>query len=80
MHFGAGGRQCIGKTLATSIIYKLTSTVLAEVSLELADAAEQEKAMNGGFKGELPHLENVSISDVHGPLMVFAKPKKSMQM
>ncbi|CAN9386777.1 unnamed protein product, partial [Alternaria alternata] len=30
MHFGLGGRQCIGKTLAQTNIYKLTSTLLRE--------------------------------------------------
>jgi hypothetical protein len=77
MHFGAGGRQCIGKALATSIIYKLTSTILGEFSLELEDPCDQKKAISGAFKGELPPLENVSISDVHGPVMVRAKRKET---
>ncbi|KAF7671296.1 cytochrome p450 [Alternaria burnsii] len=34
MHFGLGGRQCIGKTLAQTNIYKLTSTLLREFAFE----------------------------------------------
>lgn len=75
MHFGAGGRQCIGKALATSVIYKLVSTAIAEFSFELADAEEQKVAMKGGFQGRLPELESVSISDLRGPLNVRVKAK-----
>lgn len=71
MHFGAGGRQCIGKTLALSIINKLTATLLSEFSLKLADAQEQEKAVAGEFRGQLPPLKSVGISDVKGPIMVM---------
>lgn len=37
MHFGLGGRQCIGKTVATTNIYKIFSTLLREFTFELAD-------------------------------------------
>jgi cytochrome P450 len=72
MHFGAGGRQCIGKTLALAIINKLTATLLSEFSLRLADAKEQERAVAGEFRGQLPPLTSVGISDVKGPIMVIA--------
>ncbi|KAF2650009.1 cytochrome P450, partial [Lophiostoma macrostomum CBS 122681] len=72
MHFGAGGRQCIGKTLALSIINKVTATLLAEFSLELADAMDQQRAVAGEFRGELPPMKSVGISDVKGPIMVMA--------
>ncbi|EXJ54897.1 uncharacterized protein A1O5_12963 [Cladophialophora psammophila CBS 110553] len=35
MHFGLGGRQCIGKTIATTNIYKLTSSLLSDYEFEL---------------------------------------------
>lgn len=55
------------------MIYKVVSTLIAEFDLELADPREQEKAESNGFKGQLPPMESVSISDLHGPLRVIAK-------
>ena len=72
MHFGAGGRQCIGKTLALSIINKLAATLLSEFRLELADANEQAKAVAGEFRGRLPPMKSIGISDLDGPLYVKA--------
>lgn len=73
MHFGLGGRQCIGKTVAQTNIYKLASTLLREFDFCLADADEQELASRGDYRGVLPPLISVGISDLEGPLMVKAK-------
>lgn len=37
MHFGLGGRQCIGKTIATTNIFKLTSALLQDFEFELVE-------------------------------------------
>jgi cytochrome P450 len=79
MHFGAGGRQCIGKTLALSIINKLTATLLAEFSLELANGEEQKRAVAGEFRGRLPPMKSVGISDVKGEIMVRATMRHGMK-
>jgi cytochrome P450 len=68
MHFGLGGRQCIGKTVAQTNIYKVTATLLRLFEFELADG-EGEKKMNGS----LPAMNSVGISDLEEPLMVRAK-------
>jgi len=34
MHFGLGGRRCIGKTITTTNIYKLTSSLLRDFEFE----------------------------------------------
>lgn len=73
MHFGLGGRQCIGKTVAQTNIYKLASTLLQEFDFCLADGDEQESASRGDYRGVLPPLISVGISDLEGPLMVRAK-------
>jgi cytochrome P450 len=62
MHFGLGGRQCLGKTVAMTNIYKLTSTLLKEFSFELLG---MEK--NGT---RTPELESVSVSDLKNDLMI----------
>ncbi|KAL4914950.1 cytochrome P450 [Aspergillus aurantiobrunneus] len=67
MHFGLGGRQCIGKTVAMTNIYKLLSTLLKEFTFELADVEE------GRYKGTIPDLVSVGISDLKGPLLVRAR-------
>lgn len=72
MHFGAGGRQCIGKSLAMTVIYKTTATLLAKFSFQLADAKEEQDVENGLFYGKLPEQISVGISDLKGPLMVKA--------
>lgn len=77
MHFGLGGRQCIGKTVAQTNIYKLASTLLREFDFCLADAGEQESASRGGYRGILPPLISVGISDLDGPLMVKAKKRNT---
>lgn len=43
-HFGAGGRQCIGKVLATTLIYKFIITLLSEFWFDLAYPREQKDA------------------------------------
>ncbi|OJJ78810.1 uncharacterized protein ASPGLDRAFT_78014 [Aspergillus glaucus CBS 516.65] len=68
MHFGLGGRQCIGKTVATANIYKLTSTLLAEFKFELADGQEQANSEKGKYHGKIPELVSVGISDLKDPL------------
>ncbi|KEF54633.1 uncharacterized protein A1O9_09075 [Exophiala aquamarina CBS 119918] len=73
MHFGLGGRQCIGKTMATTNIYKAMSTLLREFDFQLADKAEALRAQQGGFKDRLPALISVGVSDLEAPLMVTAK-------
>lgn len=72
MHFGLGGRQCLGKTLAQTNIYKLTSTLLREFDFQIVDPEEREEAARGGFVGRLPEMISVGVSDLKGPLMVIA--------
>jgi cytochrome P450 len=73
MHFGLGGRQCIGKTVAQTNIYKLTGTLLRLFEFQLADCEERAKVANGEFYGRLPELISVGISDLKKPLLVTAK-------
>ncbi|KAL4795355.1 cytochrome P450 [Aspergillus venezuelensis] len=73
MHFGLGGRQCIGKTVATTNIYKLFSTLLREFSFELADEEERRDVELGMYRGKLPDMVSVGISDLEGPLLVRAR-------
>ena len=76
MHFGLGGRQCLGKTLATMNVYKLTATLLREFDFELADAIERQSVEKGEFVGRLPSLVSVGISDLEGQLLVRASKRK----
>ncbi|KAG7125195.1 Cytochrome monooxygenase like protein [Verticillium longisporum] len=73
MHFGLGTRQCIGKTLALSNVYKLAATLLREFEFGIANAEERQVAARGGFRGKLPEMISVGVSDLKGPLMVTAK-------
>ncbi|KAJ5928933.1 hypothetical protein N7466_007889 [Penicillium verhagenii] len=75
MHFGLGGRQCIGKTVATTNIYKLMSTLLSEFEFILADNTERERVSENAFFGKIPELISVGISDLAGPLMVRARKR-----
>jgi cytochrome P450 len=75
MHFGLGGRQCIGKTVAMSNIYKLMSTLLKEFQFELVDEEEKAKVGKGGFQGEVPEMISVGISDLASALMVKARKR-----
>lgn len=79
MHFGLGGRQCIGKTVALSNIYKLSSTLLKEFEFELADHTERLEVRQGSFKGKLPDLVSVGISDLAQPLMVRAHKRTNVR-
>lgn len=73
MHFGLGGRQCIGKTVATTNIYKLLSTLLKEFEFELASEQERADVARGLYKGKIPEMFSVGISDLKGPLLVRAR-------
>lgn len=73
MHFGLGGRQCIGKTIATTNIYKLMSTLLREFEFELPSEQERLAIERGAFKGQMPRLVSVGVSELEEPLMVKAK-------
>lgn len=77
MHFGLGGRQCIGKTVAQTNIYKLTSTLLREFAFELADAPDMAEVEKGMTLNKLPELISVGISDLKEPLMVRARRRAS---
>lgn len=76
MHFGLGGRQCIGKTVAQTNIYKLSSTLLREFEFELADVAEKVEVEKGWFRGRIPALVSVGISELERPLMVRARRRE----
>jgi cytochrome P450 len=76
MHFGLGGRQCLGKTLAQTNLYKLASTLLAEFDFQVADPTEQLAVQNGEYYGKLPDLISVGVSDLNGPLMVRARTRR----
>ncbi|EED12667.1 hypothetical protein TSTA_006840 [Talaromyces stipitatus ATCC 10500] len=73
MHFGLCGRQCIGKTVATTNIYKLLSTLLRQFEFELASDLERMNVAKGLYKGQIPEMVSVGISDLKGPLLVKAK-------
>jgi cytochrome P450 len=75
MHFGLGGRQCIGKTVATTNIYKLMSTLLSEFEFGLADEFERKRVVENYFNGKIPELISVGISDLAAPLMVRVKKR-----
>ena len=72
MHFGLGNRQCLGKTMALTNIYKVVSTLLKTFEFEIVDEGEREAAARGEFRGKLPEMFSVGISDLEGPLMVKA--------
>lgn len=75
MHFGLGGRQCIGKTVAMTNIYKIVSTLLSQFDFELADKEEQARVQKNEFYGKIPDLMSVGISDLAAPLMVQARKR-----
>jgi cytochrome P450 len=75
MHFGMGGRQCIGKTIAMSNIYKLMSTLLHEFDFDLASEGEKIDVANGLFRGKIPEMVSVGISDLKDPLMVRVRAR-----
>lgn len=77
MHFGLGARQCIGKTVTTTNIYKLMSTLLREFSFELADAQKIAEVQKGLYVGRVPEMLSVGISDLKGPLLVKAKARSN---
>ncbi|KAL2816661.1 cytochrome P450 [Aspergillus granulosus] len=81
MHFGLGGRQCIGKTVATTNILKVVSTLLREFSFELAEVRENrrreeidgERKKRGVEGSPMPELVSVGISDLKEGLFVRAR-------
>lgn len=77
MHFGLGGRQCIGKTVAQTNIYKLSSTLLREFEFELADPQEKAAVEKGAYRGKIPDLISVGISELERPLVVRARRRTS---
>ncbi|KAK9416567.1 hypothetical protein SUNI508_09673 [Seiridium unicorne] len=72
MNFGLGGRQCIGKTIARTNIYKVMSTLLSEFDFQLGSESEREAVDRGKFVGKLPELISVGISELKKPLWVTA--------
>ncbi|KAJ9663192.1 hypothetical protein H2198_000953 [Neophaeococcomyces mojaviensis] len=74
MHFGLGGRQCIGKTIATTNIYKLTSSLLQDFDFELMRDETSEtlvaEDMVSSQRNDVPRMVSVGISDLEAPLMV----------
>jgi len=77
MHFGLGGRQCIGKNVAMANILKVMSTLLREFEFELADELEKVNVAKGLYKGQLPSMISVGISELDGPLMVRARVREA---
>jgi len=75
MHFGLGGRQCIGKTVALANIYKVVSTLLKEFEFELADREEHSQTQANELQGKIPEMISVGISDLASPLMVRARQR-----
>jgi hypothetical protein len=75
MHFGLGGRQCIGKTVAMTNIYKLMSTLLSEFEFELVDEKERDGPSQNESVGDVPELISVGISDLARPLLVKASKR-----
>lgn len=75
MHFGLGGRQCIGKTVAMTNIYKLMSTLLSEFEFELAEEGSDTASLNAALD-DVPELISVGISDLAKPLMVKASKRR----
>jgi len=72
MHFGLGGRQCIGKTMATTNIFKVVATLLRCFKFELADERERGEVERGQWRGKLPELISVGVSDLREGLWVKA--------
>lgn len=75
MHFGLGGRQCIGKTVAMTNIYKLMSTLLSEFEFKLADEKGRDSASQDRSVSDVPELMSVGISDLARPLLVKASKR-----
>ncbi|KAJ4316675.1 hypothetical protein N0V84_007723 [Fusarium piperis] len=76
MHFGLGGRQCLGKTVAHANIYKLTATLLREFDFQIANPEERGKAAAGAFLGKLPNLRSKGVSELNEPLLVVARMRE----
>lgn len=74
MHFGLGGRQCIGKTVATTNIYKLMSSLLQDFEFERAMESESPPASD-----DVPEMVSVGISDLEAPLLVRCRVRKGQR-
>lgn len=66
--------------MAQTNIYKVASTLLREFEICLADADEREAVSRGDFRGVLPPMISVGISDLEGPLMVKTKRRNAAQI
>ena len=79
MHFGLGGRQCIGKTIAQTNIYKVLSTLLREFEFEYVgtdiEKVDDEKGRKRPAQNKLPEMISVGISDLQYPLIVRARKR-----
>ncbi|KAI1614678.1 putative benzoate 4-monooxygenase cytochrome P450 [Exophiala viscosa] len=79
MHFGLGGRQCIGKTVATTNIYKVVSILLRKFRFELPNDQEAMEVERGLYVGKIPEMVSVGISDLKRPLLVKAKTRNKQE-
>ncbi|OJD29036.1 benzoate 4-monooxygenase cytochrome [Diplodia corticola] len=73
MHFGQGARQCVGKAVAQTNVYKLASGLLADFEFELADAAEREAVGRGEWVGRMPRMVSVGVGEIEGGVWVRAR-------
>ncbi|KAL1634487.1 hypothetical protein SLS58_010640 [Diplodia intermedia] len=73
MHFGQGGRQCVGKAVALANVYKVASTLLRVFAFELADGAEAAAVERGEWRGRMPRMVSVGIAELEGGLVVRAR-------
>jgi len=82
MHFGLGARQCIGKTIATTNIYKLTTGLLKDFEFELLDNDQTNnfdaKQSLEGSKNDVPDMVSVGISDLEAPLFVRCRQRSTL--
>ncbi|CEO60777.1 hypothetical protein PMG11_05317 [Penicillium brasilianum] len=80
MHFGLGGRQCLGKTVAMTNIYKLMSTLLSEFEFKLAEEKGCDTTTMKPACSDVPELISVGISDLAKPLMVKATTRTRVDL
>lgn len=78
MHFGLGGRQCIGKTVAQTNIYKVMSSLLKEFQFELVAADGETDVESRNVRAKLPEMVSVGISDLEHPLMVRVRKRSKL--
>ena len=56
-------------------IYKLMSTLLHEFEFDLASESEKMDVAHGLFRGKIPDMVSVGISDLKDPLMVKVRAR-----